>query len=107
MNAGEIHIPVMLDEVIDHLNIKKSGFYVDCTFGNGGHSRSILEKLESGKLISFEWDKNSVELIRDNNFFSSPKFHLINDNFANLEEHLKNFNVKEVDGFLFDLGLSS
>jgi 16S rRNA (cytosine1402-N4)-methyltransferase len=107
MNTGEIHIPVMLDEVIDHLNIKKNGFYVDCTFGNGGHSKAILEKLESGKLVALEWDKNSVELIQGNNLFSPPKFYLINDNFANLEECLKDFNAKEIDGFLFDLGLSS
>jgi len=48
------HIPVMLDEVLNHLNLKKGGTYVDCTFGKGGHSRAILEKLEKGKLIAFE-----------------------------------------------------
>jgi 16S rRNA (cytosine1402-N4)-methyltransferase len=48
------HIPVMLGEVLDHLNVKKEGTYVDCTFGNGGHSRAILEKLEKGKLVAFE-----------------------------------------------------
>lgn len=48
------HIPVMLDEVIDHLSIKNNGIYVDGTFGIGGHSKVILEKLENGKLIAFE-----------------------------------------------------
>jgi 16S rRNA (cytosine1402-N4)-methyltransferase len=52
----EIHIPVMLSEVLNHLNVKKDGFYIDGTFGNGGHSKAILEKLEGGegKLLSFE-----------------------------------------------------
>jgi 16S rRNA (cytosine1402-N4)-methyltransferase len=52
----EIHIPVMLNEVLNYLNIKKNGVYIDGTFGNGGHSRTILEKLEEGKgkLIAFE-----------------------------------------------------
>ena len=105
----EIHIPVMLSEVLNHLNVKKNGFYIDGTFGNGGHSKAILEKLEGGKgkLLSFEWDKKSVELVQKSKFFSSPLFYLINDNFASLEDHLKVFNIKEMDGFLLDLGLSS
>ena len=53
INSG-IHIPVMLNEVLNYLNLKKEGIYIDCTFGRGGHSRSILEKLEKGKLIAFE-----------------------------------------------------
>jgi len=54
MLNGGIHVPVMLNEVLDHLNLTKEGIYVDCTFGRGGHSRAILEKLEKGKLIAFE-----------------------------------------------------
>jgi 16S rRNA (cytosine1402-N4)-methyltransferase len=54
VEISKIHIPVMLREVINYLNIKKEGTYVDCTFGNGGHSRAVLEKLEKGKLIGFE-----------------------------------------------------
>jgi 16S rRNA (cytosine1402-N4)-methyltransferase len=53
MDSG-VHIPVMLKEVLDYLNLKKEGIYIDCTFGKGGHSRAILEKLEKGKLIAFE-----------------------------------------------------
>jgi len=53
MDSG-VHIPVMLNEVLDYLNLKKEGIYIDCTFGKGGHSRAILEKLEKGKLIAFE-----------------------------------------------------
>lgn len=107
MNAGEQHIPVMLNEVLNYFEVKKNGVYVDCTFGTGGHARAILEKLESGQLIAFEWDKKSAELVQGDDFFAPPKFSLINDNFANLTEHLKDFDDKEIDGFLFDLGLSS
>jgi 16S rRNA (cytosine1402-N4)-methyltransferase len=102
-----IHVPVMLNEVLEYLNIKKRGIYVDGTFGRGGHSRSILEKLERGKLIAFEWDKEFSNLVQKDKFFLSPQFCLINDNFANLEEQLEKMAIQEVDGFLFDLGLSS
>ena len=51
---NRIHIPVMLDETLKYLNLKKGGIYVDCTFGAGGHSRAILEKINTGKLIAFE-----------------------------------------------------
>lgn len=97
----------MLNEVLNYLNLKKGGIYVDCTFGRGGHSRAILEKLEKGKLIAFEWDKEFSSLVQKDKFFLSPHFCLINDNFANLEEHLKEMGIQEIDGILFDLGLSS
>ena len=97
----------MLNEVLNYLNLKKGGIYVDCTFGRGGHSRAILEKLEKGKLIAFEWDKEFSSLVQKDKFFLSPQFCLINDNFANLEEHLKEMGIQEIDGILFDLGLSS
>ena len=106
MDSG-VHIPVMLNEVLDYLNLKKEGIYIDCTFGKGGHSRAILEKLEKGKLIAFEWDREFSSLVQKDNFFLSPHFCLINDNFANLEEYLKEMGVQEIDGILFDLGLSS
>jgi 16S rRNA (cytosine1402-N4)-methyltransferase len=104
--GGGIHIPVMLKEVLAYLNLKREGIYVDCTFGRGGHSRPILEKLENGKLIAFEWDQKFSDLVQNDPFFLSPQFFLINDNFADLEEHLKKMDIQKVDGFLFDLGLS-
>jgi 16S rRNA (cytosine1402-N4)-methyltransferase len=106
VNNG-IHVPVMLNEVLNYLDVKENGTYFDCTFGRGGHSKPILEKLERGKLIAFEWDKKSSNLAQKDKFFLSSQFHLINDNFANLEENLKKMGIQEVDGFLFDLGLSS
>src|SRR2546423_12106948 len=105
--SGGIHIPVMLKETLEYLNLKKEGVYVDCTFGRGGHSRAILEKLAKGQLIAFEWDEKSSKLVQNDKFFLSPQFHLINDNFANLEAHLEKMGIHKVDGFLFDLGLSS
>jgi len=54
VETSKLHIPVMLSEVLEHLDINKNGVYVDCTFGNGGHSRAILENLEKGKLVAFE-----------------------------------------------------
>ncbi|CFW92795.1 Ribosomal RNA small subunit methyltransferase H [endosymbiont DhMRE of Dentiscutata heterogama] len=104
---GVIHVPVMLKEVLDHLNLKKGGIYVDGTFGQGGHSQAILKNLEKGRLIAFEWDKEFSDLTQKDKIFFAPCFCLINDNFANLEEHLKKMGIQEVDGFLFDLGLSS
>lgn len=104
---NSIHQPVMLSEVLEHLNPQVNGIYVDGTFGAGGHSRVILEKLKTGKLIAFEWDKKAVELVHQDNFFSLPKFILINDNFINFEKHLEELNISAVDGFLLDLGLSS
>lgn len=102
------HIPVMLTETLCYLEVKESGIYVDCTLGDGGHSQAILEKIKTGKLIAFEWDEKAIELIQENKSFSSAsQFKLINDNFANLEKYLEEQNIKEVDGFLFDLGLSS
>jgi len=104
---NELHKPVMLKEALDYLNLKENGVYVDGTFGTGGHSRAILGKLKNGKLIAFEWDQKEVELAQNDNFFSTPNFLLINDNFTNLEKHLLALNISAVDGFLFDLGLSS
>ena len=108
LNYNKIHSPVMLKEVIDNLIKKANGIYIDNTFGTGGHSKVILEKLKNGKLIAFEWDEEEIELVKNDNFFSlNTNFELINDNFTNLVDHLKRLNIKKVDGFLFDLGLSS
>ena len=100
------HKPVLLKESIEKLNIKKNGVYVDCTFGSGGHSKEIIAKLgNSGKLISFDCDQISLnyvsELDRLNNFY------FIRDNFSNLKYHLEELKISKVDGFIFDLGLSS
>ena len=101
------HKPVLLEESINFLEIKKNGLYVDCTLGNGGHAKEIFKKLgDRGRLMAFELDKETIEYGKKNNFF--PQNILIfNDNFANLDLRLEEQNIELVDGFLFDLGISS
>ncbi len=96
------HIPVLLNESIDGLNIKSGGVYVDVTFGGGGHSREILKKLEDGKLISFDQDSDSIE-----NIIHDDRFLFVNHNFKYLKNFLKYYGFEKVDGILADLGVSS
>ncbi len=95
------HLPVMPEEVIDLLDIKKDGVYVDGTLGRGGHAKLILEKLDHGKLYCFDLDEEAIEESKeilsayDNVIF-------IHDNFKNMDRY-----VEEADGILLDLGVSS
>jgi 16S rRNA (cytosine1402-N4)-methyltransferase len=98
----EYHIPVMAQASIDALNIKPDGIYIDATFGGGGHSRLILEKLTTGKLIAFDRDDDAVKNIPDD-----KRFLLINHNYAYLKQFLTYLNIDVVDGILADLGISS
>ena len=97
------HIPVMLEEVIEGLAIKPSGTYVDCTFGGGGHSKAILERLDSkGKLIAFDQDEDAIKnLPKDDRVLFIPQ------NFRHLQRFLKLHKISKVDGLLADLGVSS
>lgn len=102
-NNQEYHIPVMLQECIDALNINPDGVYVDVTFGGGGHSRAIFEKLSSkGRLIAFDQDPDAHK-----NAWDAPNFDLVPANFAFVSNHLRLMGVKKVDGLLADLGVSS
>jgi 16S rRNA (cytosine1402-N4)-methyltransferase len=96
------HEPVLLNESIEGLNIHGEGIYVDVTFGGGGHSREILKKMKGGKLIAFDQDKNSAE-----NVWQDEQLEFVNENFRHLKKILRLHNVKEVDGILADLGVSS
>lgn len=96
------HKPVLLRESIEGLDIRPAGTYVDVTFGGGGHSRAILEKLTTGRLIAFDQDRDAIENIIDDN-----KFTLINHNFRYLKNFLKYHDAIPVDGILADLGVSS
>jgi len=96
------HIPVLLNECIEGLNINPEGIYVDVTFGSGGHSRKILEKLSTGRLISFDCDKDVHDnLIEDERFF------FIQQNYRYLKNFLKFQGIQYIDGLLADLGISS
>lgn len=97
------HNPVMLQECLDGLNIKPDGTYVDLTFGGGGHSKAILEKLgPEGKLYGFDQDPDARANVPDD-----PRFKLIPQNFRLLEKYLRFFSAIPVDGILADLGVSS
>ncbi len=102
---GEIpyHVPVMLREAIDGLDIKPEGIYVDCTFGGGGHSRAILERLtEKGKLIAFDQDEDAIR-----NLPEDPRLTFVPHNFRHIGRFLKLYKADKVDGILADLGVSS
>ena len=96
------HLPVLLKECIEGLNIKPNGIYVDVTFGGGGHSAKILEKLESGHLYAFDQDADALK-----NSFDDDRFTLIHENFRHLKNFLRLHGIKQVDGILADLGVSS
>src|SRR3954463_717467 len=97
------HIPVLLDEVIRYLDIKPNGIYVDCTFGGGGHSMAILKSLSAaGKLIAFDQDEAAR-----NNVPDDARVLFVPHNFRHLKRFLQLHGIKEVDGVLADLGVSS
>ena len=99
----EYHRPVLLVETVDGLNIHSNGIYVDVTFGGGGHSREILERLgENGRLIAFDQDRDALR-----NTIDDSRFLLINENFRYLKHFLRSHSIKEVDGILGDFGVSS
>jgi 16S rRNA (cytosine1402-N4)-methyltransferase len=101
--SGEYHIPVLLNEVTEHLAIKPEGIYVDCTFGGGGHSRAILERLgEKGRLVAFDQDADAKQ-----NIPADDRVLFIPQNFRYLQRFLRLNGIEEVDGILADLGVSS
>src|SRR5512139_2610091 len=99
----DYHRPVLLEESINGLNINPDGIYVDLTFGGGGHSIGILEKLgKKGKLLAFDQDKDaSLNIIKDS------RFNFINANFRFLRNFLRLYKIEKIDGVLADLGISS
>lgn len=99
----EYHLPVMLNECLEGLNLRPDGIYVDVTFGGGGHSRGIMEHLgEEGRLLAFDQDADALQ-----NAIDDPRFTLIHENFKFLKSYLRLNGVRRVDGILADLGVSS
>ncbi len=102
------HIPVMLKECIEGLDIKPNGVYVDCTLGGAGHSSEIAKKLSSeGTLICIDKDIEAINVSRQRLENFSPRIIFVNDDFKNFSNILKNNNIDSVDGVLIDLGVSS
>ena len=103
MQEGIYHVPVLLQEVIDGLQIIPSGVYVDCTFGGGGHSKRILERLNaSGILIVFDQDEDAKKNVPDD-----ARVIFVPHNFRHLQRFLRFHKISTVNGILADLGVSS
>lgn len=104
MEGNAYHIPVLFDETIENLNIQPDGIYVDCTFGGGGHSRGILEKLsDKGRLIVFDQDEDAQKNIPE----GEGRIRFIPQNFRYVKKFLRVNGIDAVDGLLADLGVSS
>ena len=101
------HIPVLLNETIQGLNINPSGTYVDLTVGRGGHSSEILARLKDGRLICVDQDEEAIVASTARLSKISNEFEMVRANFSELETILANLGIKEVDGILMDLGVSS
>jgi 16S rRNA (cytosine1402-N4)-methyltransferase len=95
------HIPALLDESIEGLNIRPDGIYVDVTFGGGGHSMEILKHLGKGRLIAFDQDDDAME-----NLPSDSRFTFLNQNFRFLKNNMEFIGIKSIDGLIADLGVS-
>lgn len=96
------HIPVLLNESLDGLNVQPDGDYVDVTFGGGGHSRELMNRLGSGRLFAFDQDEDAAA-----NAIDDPRFIFIRHNFKYIRNFLRYKEVGQVDGILADLGVSS
>ena len=103
----EKHISVLLEESISSLNLKENSIIVDCTLGYGGHSSNILARIKKGFLFAFDQDSEAIRHSTDRLNAIGTNFTIIKSNFVNLKEELTKRGVSEVDGFLFDLGVSS
>lgn len=97
------HVPVLLKESVDGMNIRPNGTYVDATFGGSGHSREILSRLEKdGRLLGFDQDEDA-----ERNIVDDPRFIFVRSNFRYLHNFLRYHGIEEVDAILADLGVSS
>ena len=102
-----MHKSVLLEESIKYLNIKDNSIIVDCTLGYGGHSSEILKRIPNGHLYSFDQDIEAINSSRERLDKIASNYTIINSNFVNIKDKLKENNVNGVDGILYDLGVSS
>ncbi|MBQ1973864.1 MAG: 16S rRNA (cytosine(1402)-N(4))-methyltransferase RsmH [Paraprevotella sp.] len=103
MSENVYHIPVLLTETVDGLNIRPDGVYVDVTFGGGGHSREIMRRLgPKGKLFSFDQDADA-----EANRINNDRFVFVRSNFRYLKNWMRYHGIEKIDGLLADLGVSS
>ncbi len=102
-----MHISVLLNESIEGLNLKEDGIYVDCTLGYAGHSSEILKRVRRGYLFAIDQDKDAIKSSKERLSKIGDNFTIIKSNFSCLKKELNERNINFVDGFLFDLGVSS
>lgn len=101
------HEPVLLNEVLDSLNIKPDGIYVDGTLGGGGHSFKIVQKLESGMLIGIDQDSDAISAAQKRLGIFQDRVRIIKNNYVNAVKTIKEMGINGVDGILLDIGVSS
>lgn len=105
---SNLHIPVMLDEIIDHLNLSPGKTIVDATMGTGGHSKSIIEKImPGGRVIGIDRDQESLAIAKERLTKYGNACQFIYGNFCDIDNILERLKLKRIDGILFDLGISS
>jgi 16S rRNA (cytosine1402-N4)-methyltransferase len=107
VNRAESHTPVLVEEVLQWLEVKPDGIYVDATLGAGGHSAAIAQRLVSGKLISLDQDERALELARENLKPWKDRVTLVKSAFSRIAEVAQELGIPKVDGVLADLGVSS
>ena len=102
-----VHVPVLLDQCIEGLNIKENGIYMDATVGGAGHSIEIVKRLKGGRLIAIDKDADALQAAnkRLNNYIDKVTF--IHNDYKNFSEELDKLNIDKLDGILVDLGISS
>lgn len=101
------HIPVLLNEVIDLLKCNRPGLYVDFTVGAGGHAKEILSSSPENRLIGFDWDEQAIAIASENLQAFTNRVTLVHEGFPSFKTTFENLRLSEVDGMVFDLGLSS
>lgn len=102
------HVPVLLNEVLRYLLVKKNGIFVDCTVGEGGHSEAILQNIDKDSLlVGLDKDKRCLNIAEERLSKVGKNFTLINGDFLNLSSHLEKLKIDKVDGILLDFGISS
>jgi 16S rRNA (cytosine1402-N4)-methyltransferase len=101
------HVPVLLKQSVEGLNIQTGGIYVDVTFGGGGHAKAIFEQMEQGTLIAFDQDPDATQNIASFESDGQRSFIFVASNFRHLKRYLKFHKIDKVDGILADLGVSS
>ncbi len=102
-----VHIPVLSKSVLEHLQVRPQGVYVDCTVGLGGHSREIVKRLGEGRLVVLDLDEDALRLAAGRLAGSKAKLSLHRENFRNLPRLLRRLRIRRIDGCLADVGVSS